>query len=115
MAIYDEIESKGLYGGVKAGAPLSLEESQSLGLPQLNPLQDELERAYEKHVTNNPDQAAARIWTAERVGIPQWIQDRDEMYKKEAEIRLALLEKKSPDWNRMVAFSRGGGGGGGGG
>jgi len=105
MAIYDEIESKGLYGGVKAGAPLSLEESQSLGLPQLNPLQDELERAYEKHVTGNPDQAASRIWTAERVGIPHWIQDRDEMYKKEAETRLALLDKKSPDWNRMVAFS----------
>ncbi|NLE26807.1 MAG: hypothetical protein GX625_16000, partial [Clostridiaceae bacterium] len=74
-------------------------------LPQLNPLQDELERAYEKHVAGNPDQAAARIWTAERVGIPQWIQDRDEMYAKEAETRLALLEKKSPDWNRMVAFS----------
>jgi|GEM_PF-4102149 len=103
--LFNEIDVKGLYGGVKAGAPLSTEEAQSLGLPQLNPLQDELERIYRKHVTENPEQNAARVWNAQRVGVPQWIQDRDEMYKKEAEYRLALLEKKSPDWTRMVAFS----------
>ena len=103
--LFNEIDVKGLYGGVKAGAPLSTEEAQSLGLPQLNPLQDELERIYRKHVTENPEQNAAHVWNAQRVGVPQWIQDRDEMYKKEAEYRLALLDKGSPDWNRMVAFS----------
>lgn len=103
--LIDEIDVKGLYGGVTVDAPLSAEEARDLGLPQLNPLQDELERVYKKHVTEDPEQNAARVWNAQRVGVPQWIQESDEMYKKEAEARLALLDKGSPDWKMMVALA----------
>lgn len=62
------------------------------------PLAERLGRRYMNNVLENPDAAASRIWTAKRVGVPQWIQDRSEAMKVEAQKRAALLNKGIPDW-----------------
>ena len=67
MGIYDEVRSR-TGSGVMVGPALSADEAHALGLSSVNPLVDELERSYERYVTENPEESAARIWNAERVG-----------------------------------------------
>ena len=72
MGIYDEVRSW-TGSGVMVGPALSADEAHALGLSSVNPLVDELERSYERYVTENPEESAARIWNAERVGVPLWV------------------------------------------
>ena len=104
MGIYDEVRSR-TGSGVMVGPALSADEAHALGLSSVNPLVDELERSYERYVTENPEESAARIWNAERVGVPLWVQERSEKYADEAKKRLALLEKGTPDWKRLADAS----------
>lgn len=104
MGIYDEVRSR-TGSGVMVGPALSADEAHALGLSSVNPLVDELERSYERYVTENPDEAAARAWNAERVGVPLWVQERSDKYANEAKKRLALLEKGTPDWKRLADAS----------
>ena len=104
MGIYDEVRSR-TGSGVMVGPALSADEAHALGLSSVNPLVDELERSYERYVTENPEESAARIWNAERVGVPLWVQERSEKYADEARKRLALLEKGTPDWKRLADAS----------
>lgn len=104
MGIYDEVRSR-TGSGVMVGPALSADEAHALGLSSVNPLVDELERSYERYVTENPDEAAARAWNAERVGVPLWVQERSEKYANEAKKRLALLEKGTPDWKQIADAS----------
>lgn len=104
MGIYDEVRSR-TGSGVMVGPALSADEAHALGLSSVNPLADELERSYERYVTENPEESAARIWNAERVGVPLWVQERSEKYADEAKKRLALLEKGTPDWKRLADAS----------
>ena len=104
MGIYDEVRSR-TGSGVMVGPALSADEAHALGLSSVNPLVDELERSYERYVTENPEESAARIWNAERVGMPLWVQERSEKYADEAKKRLALLEKGTPDWKRLADAS----------
>lgn len=104
MGIYDEVRSR-TGSGVMVGPALSADEAHALGLSSVNPLVDELERSYERYVTENPEESAARIWNAERVGVPLWVQARSEKYADEAKKRLALLEKGTPDWKRLADAS----------
>lgn len=104
MGIYDEVRSR-TGSGVMVGPALSADEAHALGLSSVNPLVDELERSYKRYVTENPEESAARIWNAERVGVPLWVQERSEKYADEAKKRLALLEKGTPDWKRLAAAS----------
>lgn len=104
MGIYDEVRSR-TGSGVMVGPALSADEAHALGLSSVNPLVDELERSYKRYVTENPEESAARIWNAERVGVPLWVQERSEKYADEAKKRLALLEKGTPDWKRLADAS----------
>lgn len=104
MGIYDEVRSR-TGSGVMVGPALSADEAHALGLSSVNPLVDELERSYERYVTENPDEAAARAWNAERVGVPLWVQERSDKYANEAKKRLALLEKGTPDWKKLADAS----------
>ena len=104
MGIYDEVRSR-TGSGVMVGPALSADEAHALGLSSVNPVVDELERSYERYVTENPEESAARIWNAERVGVPLWVQERSEKYADEAKKRLALLEKGTPDWKRLADAS----------
>lgn len=104
MGIYDEVRSR-TGSWVMVGPALSADEAHALGLSSVNPLADELERSYERYVTENPEEAAARMWNAERVGVPLWVQERSEKYADEARKRLALLEKGTPDWKRLADAS----------
>lgn len=104
MGIYDEVRSR-TGSGVMVGPALSADEAHALGLSSVNPLVDELERSYERYVTENPEESAARIWNAERIGVPLWVQERSEKYADEARKRLALLEKGTPDWKRLADAS----------
>lgn len=104
MGIYDEVRSR-TGSGVMVGPALSADEAHALGLSSVNPLVDELERSYKRYVTENPEESAARIWNAERVGVPLWVQERSEKYADEARKRLALLEKGTPDWKRLADAS----------
>ncbi len=101
MGIYDEVRSRTGNSGIMVGPALSADEAHALGLSSVNPLVDELERSYERYVTENPDEAAARAWNAERVGVPLWVQERSDKYANEAKKRLALLEKGTPDWKKL--------------
>lgn len=105
MGIYDEVRSRTGNSGILVGPALSADEAHALGLSSVNPLVDELERSYERYVTENPDEAAARAWNAERVGVPLWVQERSDKYANEAKKRLALLEKGTPDWKRLADAS----------
>ena len=104
MGIYDEVRSR-TGSGVMVGPALSADEAHALGLSSVNPLVDELERSYERYVTENPEESAARAWNAERVGVPLWVQERSDKYANEARKRLALLEKGTPDWKRLADAS----------
>ena len=104
MGIYDEVRSR-TGSGVMVGPALSADEAHALGLSSVNPLVDELERSYERYVTESPEESAARLWNAERVGVPLWVQERSEKYADEAKKRLALLEKGTPDWKRLADAS----------
>lgn len=104
MGIYDEVRSR-TGSGVMVGPALSADEAHALGLSSVNPLVDELERSYERYVTESPEESAARLWNAERVGVPLWVQERSEKYADEARKRLALLEKGTPDWKRLADAS----------
>ncbi|OUO94740.1 hypothetical protein [Cloacibacillus sp. An23] len=105
MGIYDEVRSRTGNSGIMVGPALSADEAHALGLSSVNPLVDELERSYERYVTENPDEAAARAWNAERVGVPLWVQERSDKYANEAKKRLALLEKGTPDWKKLADAS----------
>lgn len=102
MSIYDEIKDKVGYANLSVGPPVSADEARALGLSITDPLGDKLERTYKKYVTEDPQAAATRLWNAQTVGVPLWVQERDEMYAKEAEARLAILNKGMPDWRWLT-------------
>ncbi|WP_302795036.1 hypothetical protein [Cloacibacillus evryensis] len=102
MSIYDEIKDKVGYANLSVGPPVSADEARALGLSITDPLGDKLERTYKKYVTEDPQAAAARLWNAQTVGVPLWVQERDEMYAKEAQARLAVLNKGMPDWRWLT-------------
>ena len=102
MSIYDEIKDKTGFSNVLVGPAVSADRARELGLPIIDSLGDKLERTYKKYVTEDPQAAATRLWNAQTVGVPLWVQERDEMYAKEAEARLAILNKGMPDWRWLT-------------
>ena len=105
MSMLTDAMKRGLYEDVIIGPAISPAEAKARGLSIDNPVGLALEELYTKHVTENPEVQAWRRWTADKVGIPQWIQDRDEMYAKEAEKRRSLFEKGMPDWRGLADTS----------
>lgn len=99
MSILDEVRGNYKYKPeLYVGEPISGEKAKSLGLSVQNPLQDDLEAKYEHFVTTNPDAQARRVWNAKKVGVPLWVQERADIYQKEADTRLALLDNGMPDF-----------------
>lgn len=100
MSMFDDAMERDVFSGVKVGPALSEAEAVARGL-SADSLGLKLEEVYTKYAAEDPEAHARRVWTAEAVGVPQWIQERDEMYAKEAERRLALLTKGMPDWRGL--------------
>ena len=100
MSMFDDAMERDVFSGVKVGPALSEAEAKARGL-SADSLGLKLEEVYTKYAAEDPEAHARRVWTAEAVGVPQWIQERDEMYAKEAERRLALLTKGMPDWRGL--------------
>ncbi|WP_281679922.1 hypothetical protein [Synergistes jonesii] len=98
--MFDDAMERDVFSGVKVGPALSEAEAKARGL-SADSLGLKLEEVYTKYAAEDPEAHARRVWTAEAVGVPQWIQERDEMYAKEAERRLALLTKGMPDWRGL--------------
>ncbi|KEJ92726.1 hypothetical protein [Synergistes jonesii] len=98
--MFDDAMERDVFSGVKVGPALSEAEAVARGL-SADSLGLKLEEVYTKYAAEDPEAHARRVWTAEAVGVPQWIQERDEMYAKEAERRLALLTKGMPDWRGL--------------
>ena len=102
MSLYSEIQEKNeKSSNILVGPAISSEKARSLGL-KTDSLIDELESIYKDYVSGNPEAEAQKRWDAERVGVPMWIQERDEMYAKEAKARSALLNKGLPDFEYVV-------------
>ena len=101
MSMLLDAMKMGLYRDVVVGPAISNTEARERGLPTDNPVGLRLEELYTKYVNEDPEAFARSLWTAQTVGVPKWIQDRDEMYRKEAEKRRLLLEKGMPDWEGL--------------
>ena len=101
MSMLLDAMKRGLYENVIIGPAVSNLEARKRGLAVDNTIGLRLEGLYEKHVTEDPEAYARRLWTAETVGVPKWIQDEDEMYAKEAEKRASLLTKGIRDWEKF--------------